>query len=212
MHGLRPITMLKLAVRAPSTVTLRIIVSASSPLLLRGSVGGKTLLLREPGKLSHLLAYLLAQLLQLPHRLQRVVGSEEIRHRTGRSGRRKGGHDLPRRVGVVILHLLNWLRRIRIHVAPAPESPTAAGLLERPAATLEMLSSIRRIEVAAIVEATLEAASCWSGREGRLVRRRATKRRWSNGTRLGFRWRRRAGDVGLVLDRLDEVIGEQFCI
>lgn len=210
MNGLRPITVLKLAVRTPSTITLRIVVATSPPLLLMGPLGGIALLLRVPGELSHLLTDLLAKLLQLPHCLHRVGGREEVRHRTGWSTRRKRWRNLPRHVGVVILHLLKRLRRIRIYIASATERPTAARLFEGPAATLELLSPVRRIEVAPVMEAALEAADCGAGREGRLIRRWTTKRKWRNGARLRFRWRGSARDVGPVLDRLDEVVGEQF--
>lgn len=110
---------------------------------------------------------------------------------------------MPGRIVVSVLYLLHWLWSIGVYVALVA---AAAGLLDRAPAALELLSSVWRIEVAAILKATFSRDSCWAGRNGVgcLVEQGGAERRLRRGSRRLGLWRRRGTwNVRLVLDCLE---------
>lgn len=163
-------------------------------------------------------SYLLLELLYLPHRFYGIDSAgAKVRHVAAGSGRLERGRiRIHAKAGcawvVAIVHFLCRLWTIRVHIAPA--TATASGLLERPSAALELVTAIGRIEVAAILEASLVSAGRRAGRRvGLLTGAEAGGRGAEEGhihirsLRLRRKWGA-TGEVASALDGLDDLGGE----
>lgn len=210
-HLLTLIAMLKHTIMSAGAIAFCIIITTPSFPSLRGPpLRLVALLLGLGGQSGHLHPKLLAQLLELPHRLHRVAWVEGWHWPRG-AARCEGRRIRASGTGVRVWQLRRRTGPIQIQVAFIPSRATsAARLLERPP-PLCLVSAARRIEVTTIVEASLARASCGSGRKGRSVRRWGPEEGLANGGSGGrFRWRVCARDVGLVFNGLDEIVRKAF--
>lgn len=201
------------AVVPSGAIALVIVIATPSPLLLRLlALGMVVLLRRKAGKTRHLQSNLLLELLQLPHCFHRVTVQDEACHIERRAARRKRGRIgiQSGRIGISVLQLLHWLRAIWVYIAPTPSA--TSGLLERPSTALELLARVRRIVVATVLKAALAPRGYWNGRKVGLVGKWSAEGRLRCGDGLRLGRGARTADVRSVLDRLNEVVGEDFGI